>query len=107
MDWLIERPPCYLLVEVVKQPHVSALIELLLDVGYDALWRTHNTFAQNESFRHDEFPRHSPPYWSRSQNATVTIHRAIAEDLRHNCCYKDYLFGFEDRASCLRTLLES
>jgi hypothetical protein len=108
LDWFWERPPCYLMIEMEQVPQNVAITELLLDVGYDSVWRTHNSFANDITFRHEEFPP-GPPYWSRSQNTSITLHQAVGEDMKtfnQIWQYKDYIFGFENKEKCLRRLLE-
>jgi hypothetical protein len=97
------------LIEAYKAPQTSAFIELLLDIGYDSVWRTHNAYPKDDASQHDEFPPDSPPYWSQSRNRSISLHRAVEIDLntiavrRGN---KDYLFGFENKEKCLRRLLQ-
>ena len=108
LDWLSERPPCYIMIETYKEPRTSAIIELLLDFGYDSVWRTHNAYPKDEASRHEEFPP-GLPYWSRSRNTSISLHEAADIDLDTISVFwgnKDYLFGFEDEEKCLRRLLE-
>ena len=109
LDWLSERPPCYIMIETYKEHRTSAIIELLLDFGYDSVWRTHNAYPKDDAARHEEFPP-GPPYWSRSRNSsTISLHDAADIDLETISVFwgnKDYLFGFEDEEKCLRRLLE-
>ena len=105
LHWLSERPPCYILIEVMHEPQTHAIIELLLDIGYDSVWRTHNSYSPDE---HEEFPA-GPPYWSRSRNRSISLHEAADIDLSTLWAKfgnKDYLFGFEDNEKCVRRLME-
>ena len=107
IDWLAERTPCYLLLEAYpNDPRVTAILELLLDLGYDSLWRT---FVNNDGpSPYEEFPP-GPPFWSRSRNGSTTLHQAAVADLgtiRDSWSYRDYLFGFEDQKNCLSGLLD-
>jgi hypothetical protein len=108
LDWLVDRPPCYLMIEMQQVSQNIAIMELLLDVGYDSVWRTHNGYAHNVSFEHEEFPP-TAPYWSRSQNTSMTLQSAVEADMKSLTqfwYYKDYIFGFESKESCLRRLLK-
>jgi hypothetical protein len=108
LDWLSDRPPCYIMIETYKEHRTSAIIELLLDFGYDSVWRTHNAYPKDEASKHKEFPP-GPPYWSRSRNSSISLHDAADIDLDTISVFwgnKDYLFGFEDEEKCLRRLIE-
>lgn len=106
--WLSERPPCYVMIELLVEPRTHALIELLLDIGYDSVWRTHNPYPKDAAHGHEEFPP-GPAYWSRSRNSSISLHDATDVDLATMSVSwgnKDYLFGFEDKEKCVRRLLE-
>jgi hypothetical protein len=91
-----------------KHPQTSALIELLRDLGYGSVWRTHNSYAKGDDHRHEEFPP-GPPYWSLTGNSTISLHAAAMINLDTISVpwgNKDYVFGFEEKEKCLRRLLE-
>ncbi len=99
LEWLAARPPCYIIIEIRPTPRTTAIHELLLDLGYDSVWRTHRLHT------HTEFPP-GPPFWSRSRNHSTTLHQGAEADLGTDPqAWKEYLYGFENQEMCLRRLV--
>ncbi|CAB9505926.1 expressed unknown protein [Seminavis robusta] len=103
MEYLERKPPCFIHLEITKSARQNyALFELLVDVGYNALWRNTDNWAQSIY----EQPPKDPPYWTASKSIEP-LWKVFEKDFenRMDWFYKNYIFGFEDREACIRRLL--
>lgn len=94
VEWLATRPPCYIMTEFWNQPSYGAMVELLLEVGYDQIWPG------------GEYPGSSPPWWSLQMHGRDTLQirldkYAKSKGLR----YTELILGRSDHDECLQRLL--
>mmetsp|Transcript_21271 Transcript_21271/g.58913 ORF Transcript_21271/g.58913 Transcript_21271/m.58913 type:complete len:563 (-) Transcript_21271:63-1751(-) len=112
VEWLQRRPPCYIIIEAYPPnsefaPHMWALWELLLDAGYNALWRGHDMFRSGFV---GEFPdADSPPYWKADAKNKTSLYQAWEKDLegRNWWAYRDYVLGFQDEEACVERIMST
>jgi hypothetical protein len=88
-SWLAEQPPCYIMFEHYNKPSYTALIELLLNVGYDAAWRT----------RKNEFPVNTPPWWTLAGQGNNDFHTLVSQHTGGK--YTEMIMGFADESRCV------
>lgn len=91
IEWLSVKPPCYMIIEYWNKPSYTALLELLLDVGYDSVW----------------LPRegNTPPdsaWWSLERDGRDVLHRRAKKHWGGG--YAELTVGFADTQSCLDRL---
>ncbi|KAL7526501.1 hypothetical protein ACHAWF_001794 [Thalassiosira exigua] len=100
MDWLQQRPPCFMVIEFTNtNPQNYAIMQLLTDLGYDAVWRNADGFQR----QYEKPPQ--DPHWTAA-NAT-SIFEMYDKDMADQqfWFYMNYIFGFRDRKACIRRLL--
>jgi hypothetical protein len=90
-SWLAEQPPCYIMFEHYNKPSYTALIELLLNVGYDAAWRT----------RDGEFPIDTPPWWTLAGQGD-NFHTLVSQHTGRG--YTEMIMGFADESACVNRM---
>jgi hypothetical protein len=91
-SWLAEQPPCYIMFEHYNKPSYTALIELLLNVGYDAAWRT----------RDNEFPLDTPPWWTLAGQGDTNFHTLVSQHTGRG--YTEMIMGFADESACVNRM---
>ena len=104
IEWLQQRPPCYLLFEVTPGNQQNyALMELVGDLGYDAVWRTIDPHDNKQPV---EFPGKTQAWWRAGINKK-SLADAFEADMkgRTKAQYKNYAFGFQDQEACIQRLL--
>ena len=120
LEWLQQRPPCYIMMEMTPgYTQNNAIIELLTDVGYDAMWRGWDILKARKE---PEFPFMMDPSWGPGgffqsydsateqwKNVSGTMQEAFDADmsLRKPNEYRNYVFGFQDHKACIDRLLSS
>jgi hypothetical protein len=90
-SWLAEQPPCYIMFEHYNKPSYTALIELFLNVGYDAAWRTRN----------NEFPLNTPPWWTLAGQGD-NFHTLVSQHTGRG--YTEMIMGFADESACVNRM---
>ena len=90
ISWLSENPPCYVVIEYWKHNSYVALVELLLDVGYNALWKP----------KDGNYPLDSKPWWTAARG--VDLQTQLKKSVG---TYTELIFGTVDNDSCIRRLL--
>jgi hypothetical protein len=111
-EWLQQKPPCYLHLEVridENNSHVPtrAVLELLMDAGYDVAWRA---LAKHHPHDPTEFPnRDQAPFWDAAKTPKVGLVQAWKVDMEGSLSwrYKDYIIGFKNEQACIDRLLDN
>jgi len=112
MGWLINHPPCYLILEMLREvlpknklgdESVNRLLHLLWSAGYTKVWRTESNTRyypkrKNEKY---EWPP-SPPYIVAS---TVTEMKEALKRDRPKTHIRDIIFAQDDIEGCTKATI--